>query len=100
MTTTAPAGADRTSHTSNPTGSAAAGTVRRPPGALVATVFAVLLLAAIIAGVGIGPLSLPPDEVLRILFAQMTNGSLGGVDPSSAHVVWELRLPRGAQAAR
>lgn len=99
MTTTAPAGADRTSHTSNPTGSAAAGTVRRPPGALVATVFAVLLLAAIIAGVGIGPLSLPPDEVLRILFAQMTNGSLGGVDPSSAHVVWELRLPRVAQAA-
>src|SRR5690625_4085970 len=99
MTTAAPTGADRTSRAANPTGSAAAGTVRRPPGALVATVFTVILLAAVVFGVGTGPLSLPPDEVLRILFAQVTNGSLGGVDPSAAHVVWELRLPRVAQAA-
>ena len=54
MTTAAPTGADRTSRAANPTGSAAAGTVRRPPGALVATVFTVILLAAVVFGVGTG----------------------------------------------
>lgn len=73
--------------------------VRRPPGALVASVFAGLLVIAVIAGVGIGPLSLHPGEVLRILFAQLTGGNLEGMDPATVHVVWELRLPRVIQAA-
>ncbi|WP_257159422.1 FecCD family ABC transporter permease [Corynebacterium cystitidis] len=86
----------RTSRTSAPP--ATRTDVRRPPGAMVATVCAVILLVVLFAGVILGPLSLNPGHTAQILWAQLT----GGVAPASTaevHVVWELRLPRVLLAA-
>ena len=75
------------------------GFVRRPPGTIIAGIFAGLLIVAMVAGIAIGPLSLAPGEVLRIVFSKVIGGSAAGFDDATVHVVWELRLPRVLQAA-
>ncbi|WP_283117527.1 FecCD family ABC transporter permease [Corynebacterium stationis] len=84
----------------NPRANAPAmGFVRRPPGTIIAGIFAGLLIVAMVAGIAIGPLSLAPGEVLRIVFSKVIGGSAAGFDDATVHVVWELRLPRVLQAA-
>ncbi|MFO7904503.1 MAG: FecCD family ABC transporter permease [Planctomycetota bacterium] len=48
-----------------------------------------LLLAGIVVSLGIGPVMIPPQEVLRALLS-----SDPSVNSTHATIVWELRLPR------
>lgn len=73
--------------------------VRRPPGGVVLGATGALLLAAMVAGIGIGPLQLGPGSVLQILAAKAGIGDLAGQPPAHVSVVWEIRLPRVLLAA-
>lgn len=73
--------------------------VRRPRGILVISLVAILLLAAMIVAVGVGPLSLNPAEVLRSLAVGMGWADAGDIPASQAAVVWDVRMPRVLLAA-
>lgn len=77
----------------------AEGIVRRPPGGVVLGGAVILLLVAMVAGIGIGPLQLGPGAVLQILAAKVGLGDLVGQEPAHVNVVWEIRLPRVLMAA-
>ena len=49
-----------------------------------------LLLASIAVSLAVGPVTIPLDRVLRILFASDTSQ----LEPFRISIVWELRLPR------
>ncbi|MFJ7496764.1 FecCD family ABC transporter permease [Streptomyces sp. NPDC097727] len=59
--------------------------LRSPP--VVIGVLTVLLLAAAVAGLALGPVRIPPGEVLRTVLG----GERTGAYPT---IVWEVRLPR------
>jgi len=60
----------------------------------------VLLLAALAAGVLIGPASLDPGRVMLELLDRLPFVSVdSGLDSRSAAIVWELRLPRAVLGA-
>jgi iron complex transport system permease protein len=66
---------------------------RRRRGRIALALLAALLLVVGIASLGIGPLALPPAEVLAVL-AQRLGIDIGAVAPQSALVVLEIRMPR------
>ena len=67
---------------------------------LSSLVLAAALLASVIAGIGIGPVSIPFGDVWRVMFHRMSGlltGSelpLEGVRESAQNIVWFLRAPR------
>ena len=73
--------------------------VRRPPGGLLALLFAALLVVAIVLSFGIGPLKVSPGDVLRIVLAQLGLGDASGLNPRDLAVVWNLRIPRALLGA-
>jgi iron complex transport system permease protein len=55
----------------------------------------VALLAAVLAGLAVGPAGIPPDAVLRDLLARLHLGhSEGRLSALQSAVLWELRAPR------
>lgn len=75
------------------------GEVRRPPGLLILLVFAAALLAAMLAGIAIGPVRLPAGDILSIIGGKVTGGDLSQHPVAMQNVVWDLRLPRVILAA-
>ena len=67
---------------------------------LSSLVLAAVLLASVIAGIGIGPVSIPFGDVWRVMFHRISGlltGSelpLEGVRESTQNIVWFLRAPR------
>ena len=55
----------------------------------------VLLLAALVLGIGLGSVSIAPDDVLRVLVHRLFGiGATSGVSESQETIVIDLRLPR------
>lgn len=59
----------------------------------------VLLVAAILLSFGIGPLKLPPGEVLRAIGVPLGWVDAGDVSTRDLSVVWDLRIPRALLGA-
>ena len=67
--------------------------------AVVTTVLAVLLAAAVLASATIGQLPVPPSEVLgSVLRAIGIQNSLAPTDPTVEATLWAVRFPRTAMA--
>jgi iron complex transport system permease protein len=67
--------------------------------AVVTTVLAVLLVAAVLASATIGQLPVPPSEVLgSVLRAIGVQNSLAPTDPTVEATLWAVRFPRTAMA--
>ncbi len=60
---------------------------------------AVLLLATIISGTGLGYIRIPASEVLAILTSRLTSSLPLGLDPTHLAVIIDVRLPRVLTAA-
>lgn len=72
---------------------------RRASGVLLLVVLAVLLVAAIVLSFGIGPLHVPPGDVLRIVLGRIGLADMEGVSARDAAVIWNLRIPRALMGA-
>ncbi|WP_246450175.1 FecCD family ABC transporter permease [Allostreptomyces psammosilenae] len=55
---------------------------------------AVALVLSVLAGIALGPTTVPPADVLRHLLAALTGGSLPASDAATYAIVWEVRTPR------
>lgn len=67
-----------------------------PRAAVVFSFLGVALAFALVLGIGVGPISVPAGDVLRILWLGITGGSLDQmveVNPEGV-VVWHIRVPR------
>ena len=54
-----------------------------------------LLVAAVVAGIGVGPVSIPPSDVVGELLSRLPFAtSDSGLDDRRVAVLWELRIPR------
>ncbi|MEV6997131.1 iron ABC transporter permease [Streptomyces sp. NPDC093982] len=53
-----------------------------------------LLLVSLLCGVGLGAAGIGWGEVLRLLGAGLTGGTIDGQDVAAYTIVWEIRLPR------
>lgn len=54
-----------------------------------------LLLVALVAGIGLGSVTVAPDDVLRVLAHRLLGiGASSGVSPSTETIIVDLRLPR------
>ncbi|MBE4733983.1 MULTISPECIES: FecCD family ABC transporter permease [Streptomyces] len=58
------------------------------------TGLALLLLLSLVAGTGLGAAGIGWPDVLRLLWAGVTGGTLHTDDAASYTIVWEIRLPR------
>ncbi len=68
-------------------------TVRRAPAGIA--IASVLLLAAVIASLAVGPVTIAPERVISILFNAIFSGARGeGLALRDAIVVLDVRLPR------
>ena len=67
-------------------------------GPLVAALV-VVLLASVVAGVALGPVSIPFGRVAGFLQAAVTGGRVEAVDAGQYRIVWDIRLPRVLLAA-
>lgn len=73
--------------------------VRRVPPRAVLSV-SLLLVAAVVAGIVIGPVALPPGRVLLEILDRVPFVSIdSGLTEREAAIVWELRFPRVALGA-
>lgn len=59
----------------------------------------VVLLASVVAGVALGPVSIPFGRVVGYLQAAVTGGRVEAVDAGQYRIVWDIRLPRVLLAA-
>ncbi|WKX74296.1 iron ABC transporter permease [Streptomyces sp. XD-27] len=57
------------------------------------------LVVSLVCGVGLGAAGLSWSEVLRMLRAGLTGGTIGRDELSAYTIVWELRFPRAVLAA-
>ncbi|WP_373308834.1 FecCD family ABC transporter permease [Streptomyces minutiscleroticus] len=76
-----------------PPSTLSAGRRRRSAAPLVLGL-AVLLLASLVCGVGLGAAGIGWAEVLRFLWAGLTGGTVRAGDAAAYTIVWEIRLPR------
>ncbi|MEO6085131.1 MAG: iron ABC transporter permease [Umezawaea sp.] len=60
---------------------------------------AVVLAASVVAGVALGPVSIPFGRVVGFLQAAATGGRVEAVDAGQYRIVWDIRLPRVLLAA-
>jgi len=58
-----------------------------------------VLAASVVGGVALGPVSVPPGQVLRLLHAAVTGGQIGPGEVGQYRIVWDIRLPRVLLAA-
>ncbi|CEA07794.1 Hemin transport system permease protein HmuU [Arthrobacter saudimassiliensis] len=65
---------------------------RRNTGILAA--LAAALFGAAVLGVAVGPVWVPPGEVLQVIAARLGAGPTAGLDPVADAIVWDVRLPR------
>ncbi|MET9800186.1 iron ABC transporter permease [Streptomyces sp. NPDC006368] len=72
---------------------------RRIPPAPLTAVLAAALLVSLVCGVGLGASGLPWGEVLRLLWAGLTGGTIGPDEVAAYTIVWDIRLPRAVLAA-
>jgi iron complex transport system permease protein len=77
-------------------GSSRAGAPARRPGRAAWAVIAVtaVLLAALIAGVSIGPVAVPLGSIVGTLAAHLPWHPAVSVPPLDAAIIWQIRLPR------
>ncbi len=59
----------------------------------------VVLLVSVVAGVALGPVSIPFGRVVGFLQAAVTGGRIEAVDAGQYRIVWDIRLPRVLLAA-
>ncbi|HWO64673.1 MAG TPA: iron ABC transporter permease [Umezawaea sp.] len=59
----------------------------------------VVLASSVVAGVALGPVSIPFGRVVGFLQAAVTGGRIEAVDASQYRIVWDIRLPRVLLAA-
>jgi iron complex transport system permease protein len=57
-------------------------------------VLALALVAALLLGVGLGPVMVPPDVILAIVLGKVGLALETPVSPQQAAVLWTIRLPR------
>ncbi len=72
---------------------------RRPPTAGLCAALTAVLAASIVAGVALGPVGIPFDDVLRFLAAALTGGTIDAAEAGPYRIVWDIRLPRVLLAA-
>lgn len=58
-----------------------------------------VLAVSVVAGVALGPVSVPFDVTLRLLHAAVTGGTIPADLAGQYHIVWDIRLPRVLLAA-
>jgi iron complex transport system permease protein len=73
----------------------AGGQLGAVPTGLVAAVLVALVAVSAVVSVGLGPVSIPPGEVVALLRAHLPGGS--PVPGPADFIVWELRTPRVLQ---
>jgi iron complex transport system permease protein len=61
---------------------------------VVVVALAVALAVAVPIGIAVGPVTIPPDDVLRYLGAGITGGTIRADEYSAYAIVWEVRAPR------
>ncbi|WP_369775343.1 FecCD family ABC transporter permease [Saccharopolyspora cebuensis] len=59
----------------------------------------VVLAGSAIAGISLGPATVPLPEVLRYLGAALTGGTIGAEEVTGYSIVWQVRTPRVLLAA-
>jgi iron complex transport system permease protein len=53
------------------------------------------VVVAILIGLGVGAVSIPPIDALREVLSQLTNDRIqSSLSPTEATIIWDLRLPR------
>lgn len=75
-----------------------AGVVRRPNGGLLLVIMTLLLAVVIVLSFGIGPLKIPPTDVLHVFGTKLGLVEAGGLSQRDISVVWNLRVPRALLA--
>jgi hypothetical protein len=58
------------------------------------TVLSVALAAAVLAGIAVGPVTIPLPDVLRYVGAALTGGSIRADELPAYAIVWHVRVPR------
>jgi iron complex transport system permease protein len=58
-----------------------------------------VLAVSIVAGVALGPVSIPFDVTVELLWAAFTGGTIPAELAGQYHIVWDIRLPRVLLAA-
>ncbi|MFD8565538.1 FecCD family ABC transporter permease [Streptomyces sp. NPDC059639] len=71
----------------------------RIPTAPLAVGLALVLAGSLVCGVGLGATGLGWGQVLRLMWAGLSGGSLGSGDAGMYTIVWEIRFPRVVLAA-
>ncbi|MCD9028292.1 iron ABC transporter permease [Luteimonas sp. BDR2-5] len=74
------------------------GVVRRPPGGLLFVVALALLALVIVLSFGIGPLRIPPGDVVHVIAHKLGLVDAGALSQRDISVVWNLRVPRALLA--
>ncbi|WP_244928116.1 iron ABC transporter permease [Nocardioides sp. W7] len=68
--------------------------VRRRRNAGVVGILGVLLLVSALIGVAVGPVWIPPHEVLDVVWSRLRGVGVDEVAPTPEIIVWDVRLPR------
>lgn len=74
------------------------GLVRRPPGGLLFVGLLALLAVVIVLSFGIGPLRIPPGDVVHVIAHKLGLVDAGALTQRDISVVWNLRVPRALLA--
>lgn len=70
------------------------GTSRRPHVATVLLVLSAVLLATVLAGIALGPTTIPLGDVVRYVGAAVTGGTITADEVPGYSIVWQVRVPR------
>lgn len=62
-------------------------------------VLVVLLLVSVVAGIALGPVNLPANQVIRLLFTEIRGGVVPADEAGPYRIITQLRLPRVLLAA-
>ncbi|RZQ63830.1 FecCD family ABC transporter permease [Amycolatopsis suaedae] len=67
--------------------------------AVPVTVLLVVLLAAVVLAIGLGPAPVAPADTARYLWAALTGGRIPASELSQYQIIWQVRTPRVLLAA-
>ncbi|MEV7908194.1 FecCD family ABC transporter permease [Streptomyces anulatus] len=70
------------------------GTSRRPRVPVVLLVLSAVLLATVLAGIALGPTTIPLRDVVRYVGAAVTGGTISADEVPGYSIVWQVRVPR------
>ena len=86
-----------------PVAAESAGAATEEPGRIKAArpivLASIVLVAAIVVGIGVGPVGLTPHQIVTALVARLPWHPHVSVPPLDAAIVWQIRLPRVALGA-